>query len=57
VEYFDGQRKIGFLELARVASERDRPDYLVVTERTRWHGKIFRSTGEQLEQDLGSMLR
>jgi hypothetical protein len=32
-------------------------DYLIRTEQTRWYVKVLSSVGEQLEQDLGSVLK
>jgi hypothetical protein len=57
VDYFAGQRKLGFLQLVRVPGRDNKPDYQVRTEYTRWYGTVFRSTAEQLEQDLGSVLK
>jgi hypothetical protein len=45
-----------FFELAKVAGE-PKPDYLVRTERTRQWAKAFTPVGEQVEQDLASVLR
>ena len=57
VTYYDGRRQIGFLDLARVSGDGDHPDFVVRTEYTRWYGKVFRSSAEQLTQDLPSVLR
>jgi hypothetical protein len=34
-----------------------KPDYIVRSERTRYWGKVYGPVGEQVEQDLGSILR
>ena len=57
VEYFDGQKPRGFAELARRPGTGKHPEYLVRTEYTRWHAMVFRSTAEELEQDLGSVFK
>ena len=59
VEYYnDRGRKLGFLELVRrpVKDPKDKPDYVARSERTRWYATVLRSTAEQIEQDLGSVL-
>jgi hypothetical protein len=57
VDYFAGRRKLGFLQLVKIRGQDDKPDYQVRTEYTRWYGTVFRSTAEQLEQDLGSVIK
>ncbi len=57
VEYFSGREPLGFLELSRLPGEEGKADYLVRTEYTRWHAKLFRTSAEQVEQDLSSVLR
>jgi hypothetical protein len=59
VEYFnDHGKKLGFLELVRRPSKdgKEKPDYVARSERTRWHATVLKSTGEQIEQDLASVL-
>jgi hypothetical protein len=59
VEYFnDRGRRLGFLELVRLPSKdgKEKPDYLARSERTRWHATVLRSTAEQIDQDLASVL-
>lgn len=59
VEYWsDGGRRLGFLELVRLPSKDPtaKPEYVARSERTRWHATVLRSTAEQIEQDLGSVL-
>ena len=58
IEYLEGRRHRGFLELSRVKGEKDSTDYLVRTERTRkWFAKVLKSTAEQVEQDVTSVVR
>ncbi|MRG96062.1 DUF4340 domain-containing protein [Polyangium spumosum] len=58
VEYAAGS-SLGFLELVRVpaADPAGKPDYFVRTERTRLYAKVPAQTAEQVEQDLGSILK
>jgi hypothetical protein len=59
VEYYNARgTKLGFLELFRVTSEKekDRPDYLAKSEQSRWFATVLRSSGEQIEQDLKSIV-
>jgi hypothetical protein len=32
-------------------------DYLIRTEQSRWHVKVLSTVGEQVEQDLASVLK
>jgi len=57
VEYFAGREPLGFLELSRLPGEEGKADYLVRTEYTRWHARLFRTSAEQVDQDLSSVLR
>ena len=56
--YSDHGRKLGFLDLVRRPSKdgKEKPDYVARSERTRWYATVLRSTGEQIEQDLNSVL-
>lgn len=59
VEYFnDHGRKLGFFELVRRAPKdaKEKPDYVARSERTRWHATVLKSTAEQIDQDLASVL-
>lgn len=59
VEYQnDRGRKLGFIELVRRPAKdaKEKPDYLARSERTRWHATVLKSTAEQIEQDLASVL-
>ncbi len=33
-----------------------KPDYFIQTERTRLYGKVTQTLGEQVEQDVGSIV-
>ncbi|MFO0568155.1 MAG: DUF4340 domain-containing protein [Polyangiaceae bacterium] len=52
-----GSRKLGFLELYKVAGEAGKPKFLVKTEYTRWYAEVISSVAEQVEQDLGSVVK
>jgi hypothetical protein len=59
LEYYnDHGRKLGFLELVRRPSKdgKEKPDYVARSERTRWHATVLKSTAEQIEQDLATVL-
>jgi hypothetical protein len=59
VEYWsDKGRKLGFLEIVRRPGKepKDKPEYVAKSERTRWHATVLRSTAEQIEQDLASVV-
>ena len=67
VEYSDGSKSIGFVELYKLPAEPkpDAPasatapknDYLVRTEWGRWYVKVPASSAEQVENDLASVLK
>jgi hypothetical protein len=54
-----GVAKLGYLELikAPAAASGGKPDYYIVTERTRLHAKVPAQAAEQVEQDVGSVLK
>lgn len=60
VEYFEGKKRIGELILVRAKGEGEDSDgkteYLVRTAHTRWYASVIRTTAEQLDQDLGSVV-
>jgi hypothetical protein len=56
VEYFDGRKSVGFVELYKLPGEKGN-DYLARTEWGRWYVKVPSTTAEQLEQDLASVLK
>ena len=67
VEYFDGSKSVGFVELYKLPAEvkpdaapsanAPKNDYLVRTEWGRWYVKVPASNAEQVENDLGSVLK
>jgi hypothetical protein len=59
VEYLGrGDKKLGFIELAsrppQAGSEQG--EFCIRTEHTRWYATILRSSGEQLQQDIASVM-
>ena len=52
----EGGKALGYLELSRIAGEKDKPEYLARTETTRVLVKVGQRVGEQLEQDLPALL-
>jgi hypothetical protein len=56
VEYA-GTSPLGWLEVVKTPGATGKPDYLVQTERTRLYGKISQTLAEQVEQDVGSIVR
>jgi hypothetical protein len=55
LEYAGKKGPLGFLELQRLAEEK--AGYLVRTEHTRKFAKVFPSAGEQVEQEIETLLR
>ena len=48
----------GYLELVKASSGAPgKPDYFIATERTRQYGKVTQNVGEQVEQDVGAVLK
>jgi hypothetical protein len=56
VEYLDGSKSVGFVELYKVPGEKGN-DYLARTEWGRWYVKVPSASAEQIEQDLASVLK
>ncbi|MFZ5891351.1 MAG: DUF4340 domain-containing protein [Myxococcota bacterium] len=56
LDYSSAGKNLGFLELYKVAGEKG-PEYLGRTEYTRWYVKVVSSSAEQVEQDLGAILK
>ncbi len=52
---YSGGKAQGFLELAKAPG--DKPTFLIKTERTRLYAKVPNPAAEQLEQDLGTMVK
>ena len=58
VEYTGNAGALGFLELVKgPPGPTGKPDYFVTTERLRLHGKVPVSLAEQVEQDLGAVVK
>jgi hypothetical protein len=49
--------KPSFLELVKVPSASGKPDYFIQTERIRQLAKVTQSFGEQVDQDVGSIVK
>jgi hypothetical protein len=56
VDYFADAKPVGFIELVRAPGEKDRPEYFARTEHTRWYATVLRSTAEQIDQDVKSVV-
>jgi hypothetical protein len=56
VEYYAGTKALGFLELYKAPGEKGN-DYFVRTEYGRWFVKVLSSAGEQVEQDVASIVK
>jgi len=59
VEYqAEGGRPLGYLELLRrpSADPKEKTEYVARSEHSRWYATVLRSTGEQIDQDLASVL-
>jgi hypothetical protein len=59
VEYFGGPGLLGFFELAKGApvASGQKPEYFVMTEHSHLWGKVYQATAEQIEQDVGSVVK
>lgn len=57
VEYFSGARSLGFLELVKTVGPEGKATYLARSEFTRWYAQVLSSIAEQIEQDLGSVVK
>jgi hypothetical protein len=51
--------KPGYIELLKAppSASGGKSDYLIVTERTRLHAKVAAQSAEQVEQDVGAVLK
>jgi hypothetical protein len=56
VEYLSGSKPLGYVELFKAPGGTGN-EYFVRSERTRWAAKVLTSAGEQVDQDLGSVLK
>jgi len=59
IDYDGSSGNLGFFELAKTQSTEPalKSDYWILTEHTHLYGKLLPSTGEQVEQDLGSIVK
>jgi hypothetical protein len=57
LDYFAGQRALGFVEVMKAPNEAGKPDYFLKTERTRLFAKVHQQFAEQLEQDIGTAFK
>ena len=64
IDYFGDSGAIGYLELVKVpasaaasAATPPKDEYIARTEHTRWFAKVTRSIGEQVAQDVGSVVK
>ena len=57
VDYSDAGRPLGFIEVAKVAGASGKSDWYVMSERTRSWGKVTATTAEQVDQDVGSVVK
>ncbi len=58
IEYSGAGGALGHLEIIRgPAGDSGKPQYFVLTERTRLHGKVTGSVGEQVEQDVATLVK
>jgi hypothetical protein len=60
IEYDGGSGNLGFFELSKTPSTDSsqlKGDYWILTEHTHLYGKLLPASGEQVEQDLGSIVK
>jgi hypothetical protein len=61
VEYTGASGSLGFIEVVKTppqaSGEGQKPDYWIMTEHTHLYGKVYQSAGEQVEQDVGSVVK
>jgi hypothetical protein len=61
VEYTGASGSIGFIEVVKTppqtSGEGQKPDYWIMTEHTHLYGKVYQSAGEQVEQDVASVVK
>ena len=56
VDFFgDAKKPLGFVELVRRTGG-DQTEYMVRSEQSRWYGNVLRTTAEQIDQDVKSLL-
>lgn len=57
IEYYDGKKNLGFLDLIEIPETKGNAGYLVATEYTRWQAQVLKSSAEQVKQDLPAVLK
>lgn len=59
IDYFADRHALGYTEIYRAAAPgaEAKPDYYVKSEQTRWYAKVLSSTAQQLDEDLGSVVK
>jgi hypothetical protein len=59
VEYYGGPGALGFFELAKAApvASGQKSEYWIMTEHSHLWGKVYQVTAEQIEQDVGSVVK
>jgi len=57
VEYFTASKSVGFLELFKIPGAEKGSEYLARTEQSRWFTQVLSSAAEQVDQDLGALLK
>jgi hypothetical protein len=58
IEYAGPGGELGFLELVKgPPGSSGKPDYFLITERTRLYGKVPTTLAEQVEQDVGAVVK
>jgi hypothetical protein len=58
VDYLGPNKKaLGYLELAKAPGEGGKSNYFIASERTRLFAKVTQSVGEQVEQDLATLVK
>jgi hypothetical protein len=56
LDYFGGKKTLGYLELYKLPAEKGN-DYYVRSENSRWFVKVLATAGEQVEQDVASVVK
>lgn len=56
VDYFAGTKPLGSLDLYKVPAEKGN-EYLARSEYGRWYARVVTSSAEQVDQDLGSIVK
>jgi len=58
LDYLDKKgRGLGSLEIIRIPDDKSNAGYLVQTEHTRWYAQVLKSSGEEIQKDLASVLK